>query len=259
MILSRLLQARLRMIDAAALGAAALLAFKLAETALAPSVPDGVTVTVREELPSFAQVLAKARTNPAEDFVATGAVPAKPETRGEDRESAKGTSASAPVATPSPSQRSILERLGERRETLEQRDRDIDTRERLLESAQMKLEARVAELKALEKNEPSAKQRSEQEAALKGVVIMYETMKPKEAARIFDRLALDVLVPLASKMSPRKMAEIMAVMQPEAAEKLTVALAGRPKDPEARATLPEMPASELAGIDQPPSDGRRQP
>jgi flagellar motility protein MotE (MotC chaperone) len=226
--------------------------------ALAPAVPDSVAVMPREELPSFAQVLARARTNPGADTLMTGAVPPKPDNAGEERNLQKAPSATAQVA-PSPAQRSILERLGERRETLEQRDREIDTRERLLESAELKLEARVNELKALEKNEPSAKQRGEQDAALKGVVTMYETMKPKEAARIFDRLALDVLVPLVSKMSPRKMAEVLAVMQPEAAERLTVALAGRPKSPEARATPPDLPSGELAGVDQLPPEGRKQP
>ena len=54
---------------------------------------------------------------------------------------------------------------------------------------------------------------------------MYEAMKPKDAARVFDRLGLDVLVPVVQQMNPRKMSEVLAAMSPDRAEKLTVALA----------------------------------
>jgi flagellar motility protein MotE (MotC chaperone) len=78
-------------------------------------------------------------------------------------------------------------------------------------------------------------------------------MKPKEAARVFDRLSHDVLVPVVLMMSPRKMAEILAVMAPEAAERLTVALATRARtkgDAAATKAAPGLPPSELPAIDQ---------
>jgi flagellar motility protein MotE (MotC chaperone) len=56
---------------------------------------------------------------------------------------------------------------------------------------------------------------------------MYETMKPKDAARIFDRLDLKILVEVSTQMNPRKMSEVLAQMTPEAAERLTVELANR--------------------------------
>ena len=59
---------------------------------------------------------------------------------------------------------------------------------------------------------------------------MYETMKPKEAAKIFDRLDMKVLVDVASQINPRRMSEIMAQMSTEAAEKLTVEFASRDAD-----------------------------
>ncbi|MBE7245717.1 MAG: hypothetical protein INR63_12245, partial [Actinomycetospora chiangmaiensis] len=91
---------------------------------------------------------------------------------------------------------------------------------------------------------------------LKSIVTMYETMKPKDAARVFDRLGHDVLVPLVVAMNPRKMAEILAVMQPEAAERLTVALANRARGTgtvQAQAS-PALPPGELPAID--PAPGR---
>jgi len=56
---------------------------------------------------------------------------------------------------------------------------------------------------------------------------MYETMKPKEAAKIFDRLDIRVLIEIASQIKPQVMSAIMAQMSAEAAERLTVELAAR--------------------------------
>jgi flagellar motility protein MotE (MotC chaperone) len=61
----------------------------------------------------------------------------------------------------------------------------------------------------------------------KSIVSMYENMKPKDAARIFDRLDMRILIDVSTEMNPRKMSEIMAQMSPDAAERLTVELANR--------------------------------
>lgn len=127
----------------------------------------------------------------------------------------------------SPAERALLERLSERREEIESRMRELEMRERLLDTAEKKLDGRVGDLKALEEKlgGPGAKPAVEEAKAIKNLVIMYEAMKPKDAARVFDRLGLDVLVPVVQQMNPRKMSEVLAAMTPERAEKLTVALA----------------------------------
>jgi len=121
----------------------------------------------------------------------------------------------------------ILQRLGERRSALEKRAVELDLREQLLNAAQKRVENRVSELKAIEgRIQVAEKNRDEHEAnRLNGLVQMYENMKPKDAARVFDRLSLDILVEVVLQMKPRKMSPILAKMSPEAAEKLTVALA----------------------------------
>jgi flagellar motility protein MotE (MotC chaperone) len=129
----------------------------------------------------------------------------------------------------SPSERAILERLQSRRQELEQRAREIEIRESLLKAAEKRIESKVEEMKSLEgKAATAAGQRNEQEAArFKGIITMYESMKPKDAAKVFDRLEMTVLLEIASQIAPRKMSDIMGLMQPEAAERLTVELARR--------------------------------
>ena len=50
-------------------------------------------------------------------------------------------------------------------------------------------------------------------------------MKAKSAARIFDRLDVDVLVGVAKRMNPEALAAVLARMDPAVAERVTVELA----------------------------------
>jgi flagellar motility protein MotE (MotC chaperone) len=129
----------------------------------------------------------------------------------------------------SPSERAILERLQARRQELEARAREIDIRENLLKAAEKRVEARVEELKAVESRITTAtQQKNDADAArFKGIITMYESMKPKDAAKVFDRLEMPVLLEIASQIAPRKMSDILGLMSPEAAERLTVELAHR--------------------------------
>jgi flagellar motility protein MotE (MotC chaperone) len=134
-----------------------------------------------------------------------------------------------PIPQVSGAERAILERLQSRRQELDARAREIDIRESLLKAAEKRVESRVDELKSVEAGIKTATdQKTENDAArFKGIVTMYESMKPKDAAKIFDRLEMPVLFEIASQIAPRKMSDIMGLMQPEAAERLTVELARR--------------------------------
>ncbi len=123
----------------------------------------------------------------------------------------------------------ILARLGQRREALDEYQRELELRESLLEATENRLQEKLEELKAVEARIQSTigAREEEQQAQLEGLVVMYENMKAKDAARIFDRLAMPVLIDLVSQMNARKMAEILAAMTSESAERLTVEIARR--------------------------------
>jgi flagellar motility protein MotE (MotC chaperone) len=129
----------------------------------------------------------------------------------------------------SPSERAILERLQARRQELDARAREIDIRESLLKAAEKRIESKVEELKGVESRISTAtEQKTEADAArFKGIITMYEAMKPKDAARVFDRLEMSVLFEIASQIAPRKMSDILGLMSPEAAERLTTEMARR--------------------------------
>jgi flagellar motility protein MotE (MotC chaperone) len=129
----------------------------------------------------------------------------------------------------SPGERAVLERLQTRRQELDTRNRELEMRENLLKAAEKRLEGKVSELRSTENRVNTAMgTRDKVEAErFKSIITMYENMKSKDAARIFDRLDMRILVDVSTQMNPRKMSEILGQMSPEAAERLTVELANR--------------------------------
>ncbi|HTP93053.1 MAG TPA: flagellar protein FlbB [Xanthobacteraceae bacterium] len=134
---------------------------------------------------------------------------------------------------PSPSERAILERLQQRRQELDTRARELDIRESLIKSAEKRMEGQLAELKEVEARIASETQQKEaaEDARFKGLVTMYENMKARDAAKIFDRLDIGILLKVASQINPRRMSDIMAQMSPEMAQRLTVEMASKAEQP----------------------------
>lgn len=159
-----------------------------------------------------------------------------------------------PTQPVSASERAILERLQARRQELDTRAREIDIRESLLKAAEKRLESKVEELKAVESRISTATQaKNEAEIArFKGIITMYESMKPKDAAKVFDHLEMPVLIEIASQIAPRKMSDILGLMQTEAAERLTVELAHRAGS-ERSASASDLPKIEGKVLPQKPN------
>ncbi len=143
------------------------------------------------------------------------------------------------------SEMAVLEGLASRRKELDARAREFVLRENLLMAAEKRVAARIAELKLIESRiEGELKQRDDFRNEQYGQLVkMYSGMKPKKAARIFNRLDINVLTGLVAKMKPRIMSAILAVMEPAAAERLTleIALRGEPTEKMA-ASLPKIPS-----------------
>ena len=262
-----------RLLPAVILGAMGLLALKLlawAEEVPPGKIPAAAPVLAQAQVDtkdiwSLAKRVSRAHAPDAFDPETTGSVPSPDPKKEQEKKEAEAKAEAARAANPnnkaaimngtaaalSPAEKAILERLGERREELESRMRELEMRERLLDSAEKKLDGRVGDLKTLEeKVSPAAKASADEAKAIKNLVIMYESMKPKDAARVFDRLGLEVLVPVVQQMNPRKMSEVLAAMAPERAERLTVALAtsGRMPSFERAASEAPLPGNELPAI-----------
>lgn len=129
------------------------------------------------------------------------------------------------IGEPGNSRENLLSRLGERRDALDKREQDLALREELLKAAEKSLKAKFAKIEKSENGGGEDGKKSSDR--FKGLVVMYESMKPKDAARIFNKLSLNVLYQLSSAIKPRKMSGILAEMEVKAAERLTVEIAAR--------------------------------
>jgi len=120
----------------------------------------------------------------------------------------------------------LLQQLAERRERLEEQEKEMQVRESLLNAAEDRINNRIEELKVFQTTiEKLIKTYDEQQVAkVRSLVKIYENMKPKDAARIFEEMDMDTLLLVAERMSERKLAPVMAKMNPAKATEITVEL-----------------------------------
>lgn len=143
----------------------------------------------------------------------------------------------APGQSFTPKEVEILQRLQERREQLDQRARDLDLREAMLVAAESRFDQKIDELQKLKQEIQGllTTVNAEQQAQLDSLVKIYETMKPADAAKIFNSLENKVLLNVISRMKEAKAAPVLAAMDSARAQEVTILLAERKRLP----TVPE--------------------
>lgn len=126
-------------------------------------------------------------------------------------------------------ERSVLEELRARRASLDAREQALAVRESVLVATEQRLSRRVEELTALQQRlealDKAARER--EDSGWRGIVRIYENMRPRDAARIFNELEMVTLVEVVDRMKERTAAPILAGMEPEKAKALTAELARR--------------------------------
>ena len=130
----------------------------------------------------------------------------------------------------------VLKQLSNRRQELDKRAQDLDTRDALLKVAEQRVDQKIKDMETLRKQlQVMVNQVSETQAAqLDNLVKIYETMKPKEAARIFEALDMPILLSVIQRMKPARTAPIMAEMNPDKAKEITTALTKQDKLPQVK-------------------------
>jgi flagellar motility protein MotE (MotC chaperone) len=137
------------------------------------------------------------------------------------------------TASLSQTEMDVLQKLQERRGTLDVREKDIERREALLKAAENQIERKISEMKTLQNTiESLLRQYNDQEdQKMRSLVKIYENMKPKEAAKIFEQLDMAVMLEVVERMKEAKVAPILAEMDPAKARTLTLELAQRRQMP----------------------------
>ncbi len=127
----------------------------------------------------------------------------------------------------------VLQALSARREALDQRADSFSTQDELMAAAERRLNERMTELRALEANVNDLLGRLDeaQEQRLASLVDVYQRMRAKDAAEVFNGLDDGVLVQVASRMRQANLAEVMGRMDAARARQLTTMLADRARPP----------------------------
>ncbi len=169
---------------------------------------------------SGAEDYSKAASTPAPDFP-----PAPP---------APSSSGGADEGELSPTELDVLKQLSGRREELDKRAKQLDMREALTKVAEQRVDQKIQDLESLKQQlQVLVNQAGEEQAAqLDNLVKIYETMKPDDAAHIFETLDMPVLLNVIKRMKPKSTAPIMAKMAPERAKEITIALTRQDKLPQ---------------------------
>jgi flagellar motility protein MotE (MotC chaperone) len=134
----------------------------------------------------------------------------------------------------SPQEVDVLQTLAKRRAELDRRAGEVDQREALLQATEQRINEKIAKLQEMQQSIATSFKKEDQldDAKLKSLVKVYETMKPKEAARIFEQLDLPVLLDVMERMKERGTAAILAAMDPVKAKAVTLGMAGRHPTPQ---------------------------
>ncbi|MBR1948270.1 MAG: hypothetical protein IKA30_00585, partial [Alphaproteobacteria bacterium] len=122
----------------------------------------------------------------------------------------------------------ILQELAERREALDARAKEIDKRALQLKVAEDEIDKKIAQLKKYEERltHLTDQYHKNEKENIDALVKLYTAMKPKDAARIFNSLDLEITVAILKGMKPSTTSTIISQMNSERAQEITAVLIG---------------------------------
>jgi flagellar motility protein MotE (MotC chaperone) len=123
----------------------------------------------------------------------------------------------------------VVNSLARRRRELDTREGQLNTQANMIAAAEARVDAKISQLKQLQAqmNALLVQRDQAQKDQIASLVKTYSTMKAKDAARIFNTLPDEVLVPVAQDMKSDVLSQILANMNSDNAKTLTVKLAGK--------------------------------
>jgi flagellar motility protein MotE (MotC chaperone) len=142
------------------------------------------------------------------------------------------------------SETELLQNLSKRREELERWERNIQVKEVTLQATEKRINEKIGKIEAMQQQVSVLLEQynSQEDAKIRSLVKIYESMKPVDAARIFDEVEMPILLLVIDKMSEKKAAPILAQMDSKKAKQITVVLAAQRRVDSARINRVTSPA-----------------
>ena len=123
----------------------------------------------------------------------------------------------------------LLARLRAREQDLTRREEELDLRDKTLEKLSQEIGARLDELSAAEETlrQTMAIADSAAENDLENLTKVYENMKPKDAAVLFEAMEPSFAAGFLGRMQTASAAQILSGLSPEKAYAISLTLSGR--------------------------------
>jgi flagellar motility protein MotE (MotC chaperone) len=149
------------------------------------------------------------------------------------------------IAMPAPEEMTageieVLKQLSSRRVALDQREQDVAQKSAILQAAEIRVDQKVKQMEALRNQLQGMLTQldEQQQAQIANLVKIYETMKPKDAARILQTLEMPVLLGVMQQMKPARSAPILAEMDVIKSKDVTLQLSKQHELPNAKVAKP---------------------
>jgi len=147
----------------------------------------------------------------------------------EEQEAATHQMSDAASCPPQLDSEELLKAIRERQAQLDIAEERINTREQLLRVSKIKIDEQLGSLERAEEQLAATLALADQAAEndVQRLTAVYENMKPKEAAEIFETMDINFAAGFLMRMRPDAAAGIMTNLNSEAAYSISVVMAGR--------------------------------
>ena len=121
-----------------------------------------------------------------------------------------------------------LRELSARQRELDAVEREVEMKRRIVEASEARIDDKIRLLKGMRRSIEGVlnARKKGHDDRINRLVQIYETMKPKDAAAIFNQMDISLSVELARGMTRKSFAAVLSEMEPEKAKKLAERFAG---------------------------------
>ena len=125
----------------------------------------------------------------------------------------------------------LLKNLSYRKKELLTLKEEVDIKSKILNANEIQLNKKLDELKSLKEQLESlmAQYNEKENIKIRSLVKIYENMKPKDAAKIFEALDMTILLQVVNMMKESKVAPILSAMDPIRAKEISTEFANQKK------------------------------
>lgn len=143
-------------------------------------------------------------------------------------EAAKADAPAAPSKNWTPEQLAVFNKLEDRKRELDLKEQELTKLEEELQRQRVELEERLKDLDVLRTKiaEKLSERVGVDQERVSKLVEIYSNMKPQNAAKVFEEIDEDLAVEVLGKMKKKNMADILNLLKPDKAQRLSEKFAG---------------------------------